>query len=59
MKSIGVIKEIDTAGRIVIPKEMRALFKLDEGVELVVTAEGVLLRHPRYRLTEITEDEEK
>ena len=59
MKATGIVRRVDDLGRIVIPKEMRALFMLDEGVEPVVTAEGVLLRPPRYRLTEITEDEEK
>ena len=34
---IGVIKEIDNLGRLVIPKEMRETFKLDKSVELVVT----------------------
>ncbi|MBE6585727.1 MAG: hypothetical protein E7645_04270 [Ruminococcaceae bacterium] len=49
-KRIGVIKEIDQLGRLVIPKEMRALFQFGKDVELVITEEGVLVRNPRYRL---------
>ena len=46
---IGVNKEIDSLGRLVIPKEMRDLFNLNRQVELVVTERGVLVRNPRYK----------
>jgi bifunctional DNA-binding transcriptional regulator/antitoxin component of YhaV-PrlF toxin-antitoxin module len=49
---IGVLKDIDNLGRLVIPKEMRDTFKLDKSVELVVTEEGVLVRNPKYKLIE-------
>lgn len=49
-KGVGVHKDFDTLGRIVIPKEMRALFGFEKTVELVVTEEGVLLRNPKYVL---------
>ena len=55
--SIGVNKEIDSLGRLVIPKEMRDLFQINKNVELVVTENGVLVRNPKYRLVKI--DEEK
>ena len=51
---IGITKDIDNIGRIVIPKEMRELFNLKEEVELVVTEQGVLLRNPKYELVEKT-----
>ena len=51
---IGITKDIDNIGRIVIPKEMRELFNLKEEVELVVTEQGVLLRNPEYELVEKT-----
>ena len=54
---IGVIKDIDNLGRLVIPKEMRDTFKLDKSVELVVTEEGVLVRNPKYKLVEKDEVE--
>ena len=53
MKAVGIIKEIDKLGRIVIPKEMRSLFGLDAFVEIIATDEGILLRNPKYVLTEI------
>ena len=48
--NVGVVKEIDGLGRLVVPKEMRSLFHIDKAVELVVTEEGILLRSPEYRL---------
>ena len=41
-KSIGIVKEVDNLGRIVIPKELRQLYKLTSQVELVTTEAGVL-----------------
>lgn len=34
---MGVKKDIDNLGRLVIPKEMRSLFNLYNEVELVIT----------------------
>ena len=50
MDKIGIKKEIDKLGRIVIPKEMRALFNLQSEVELQITKEGILLKNPEYIL---------
>ena len=50
---IGVIKEIDNLGRIVIPKEMRDRLSFEKRVEVVLTKDGVLLRNPEYELTKI------
>ena len=47
---IGVKKEFDRLGRLVVPKEMRELFNFEKEVEIVVTEEGVLLRNPGYKL---------
>lgn len=52
MSKVGIVKEFDNLGRIVIPKEMRELFGFDKGVEIIVTEEGVLLRSPKYALVE-------
>ena len=54
---IGIVKEIDSLGRLVVPKEMREMFKLDKNVELVITKEGILLRNPKYKLVEKVEVE--
>lgn len=50
---VGVIKEIDNLGRIVIPKEMRQRLFLDKKVEVVLTKEGVLVRNPEYELKRV------
>lgn len=52
MKAVGVIKEIDKLGRIVIPKELRERYGFDDKVEIVATKDGVLLQSPQYVLTE-------
>ena len=53
---VGVLKELDNLGRIVIAKELRSRFALNEQVELVVTEFGVLIRNPKYKLIEIETD---
>lgn len=50
MNKIGIIKEIDGVGRIVIPKELRERYALYGDVEMVATAEGVLIRNREYIL---------
>ncbi len=50
MVKVGIKKDIDKLGRIVIPKETRELFGLDKTVELVVVKEGILLRNTEYEL---------
>ena len=52
MSEIGVIKEIDNLGRIVIPKEMRMRYSFEREVELILTEEGGLIRSPKYKLIE-------
>ena len=48
MKQIGIIKEFDNLGRIVIPIELRKRFALEKQVEIIVTEEGILLRNTEY-----------
>lgn len=52
-EKIGVLKDIDKLGRIVIPKEYRERLRLDTRVELVLTTDGVLIRNPEYSLIKI------
>ena len=56
MSDIGVIKEFDKLGRLVIPKELRERFGLNEKVEIIATVDGVLLKSPEYRLTKTKKD---
>lgn len=54
-EKIGIHKDIDALGRLLIPKEMRELFFSDKTVEMVATKEGILLRDPQYILIKKTE----
>lgn len=59
MEKIGVIKEFDKLGRIVIPKELRERYGLDKKVEIVATPQGVLIKNPEFVLIKLekTSDE--
>lgn len=47
---IGIIKEFDKLGRLVIPKELRERYALNNKVEIVATEQGVLIKSPGYVL---------
>ena len=51
--AVGIVKEVDKLGRIVIPKEFRERFGLTEYVEIVATEFGVIVRNPEYKLVKI------
>ena len=51
MKLIGIFKKFDKLGRIVIPKELRERYALDNEVEIIATKDGVLIKNPEYILT--------
>ncbi|MBQ9802312.1 MAG: hypothetical protein IJW51_04505 [Clostridia bacterium] len=51
MVSIGIIKEFDKLGRLVIPKELRERYGFSSQVEVIATPDGVLLKNPEYILT--------
>ncbi len=55
MEKIGITKEIDKLGRIVLPKELRARYALEKQVEIIATEEGLLIKNPEYILVK-TED---
>ena len=50
-KIVGIIKSFDKLGRIVIPKDLRERFALDDSVGIIATTDGVLLKNPEYVLT--------
>ena len=50
---VGLIKEIDNLGRIVVPKDMRERLGLQREVEVLLTDEGVLIRNPKYKLVAV------
>ena len=55
---VGIIKEIDKLGRIVIPKEFRDRFNLVDEVEIVLTEEGILIRNKEYVLVKSSPEKE-
>ena len=59
MKNIGITKEIDTLGRLQIPKEIRERLGLCGVVELLATEDGLLIKSPEYKLVKIDENAEK
>lgn len=50
MQKIGVLKEFDKLGRLVIPKDLRDRYGFNTVVEVIATQEGVLLKCPDYVL---------
>jgi len=54
---VGIIKEVDKLGRIVIPKEYRERFGLTDRVEIIATEMGIVIRNPEYRLVKVDKDE--
>ena len=56
-KIIGIHKDFDRLGRLVIPKELRDLFGFEKTVEVLATKDGVLIRNPRYVLVERKTDD--
>ena len=51
MDKIGILKSFDKLGRIVIPKELRERYALNDEVEIIATKDGVLIKNPEYTLT--------
>ena len=49
---VGIIKEIDALGRIVIPKESRQCLMIEKEVEVILTKDGILIRNSKFQLTE-------
>ena len=54
---VGIIKEVDKLGRIVIPKEYRERFSLTDRVEIIATEMGIVIRNPEYRLVKVDKGE--
>ena len=50
MSEIGIMKEIDGLGRLVIPKELRERYGFTHEVEIVATESGLLLQNPKFHL---------
>lgn len=57
MEKIGITKEIDSLGRLQIPKDIRDRLGLQKDVQLVVTQDGLLIKSEEYKLVPINDDE--
>lgn len=46
MKATGIVRRVDELGRIVLPKELRRTYGIDEGdaLEIFTTDRGIVLR---------------
>ena len=51
-KNVGIVKEFDNLGRLVIPKEFKTRYGFEKDIEIVAVDEGVLIRNPKYILIE-------
>ena len=54
---VGIIKEFDKLGRLVIPKDLRERYALDNKVEIIATEQGVLIKSPEYILVKKEKNE--
>ena len=48
MKSTGIVRRIDDLGRIVIPKEIRRTFRIEEGDPLEISTDGKYICFSKY-----------
>lgn len=55
MTQIGIVRKVDSLGRVTLPKELRRVFKLDKDdrVEILATEEGILLRVPNIEVRRV------
>ena len=53
---VGIKVKIDNLGRIVIPKQYRDFYHLnnEEGIFITATTEGLFISNPRYEIVKIT-----
>ena len=56
---VGMQITIDNLGRIVIPKGYREFYHMDKNdkVCLIDTPDGLLITNPKYKVVEITQDD--
>lgn len=49
MKSVGVVRNLDNLGRVVLPKELRKTLEFEEGQALEIYTEGELIMLKKYK----------
>ena len=52
MTNIGLVRKVDSLGRVTLPKELRRVFCLDKDsqIEILATDQGILLRVPNIEI---------
>ena len=52
MTNIGILRKVDSLGRVTLPKELRRVFCLekDSQIEILATDQGILLRVPNIEI---------
>ena len=52
MTNIGILRKVDSLGRVTLPKELRRVFCLDKDsqIEILATDQGILLRVPNIEI---------
>lgn len=55
MTNIGIVRKVDSLGRVTLPKELRRVFCLekDSQIEILATDQGILLRVPNIEVKRI------
>lgn len=55
MTQIGIVRKVDSLGRVTLPKELRRVFRLNQNdeIEILATDEGILLRVPNIEVRRI------
>ena len=55
MTQIGIVRKVDSLGRVTLPKELRRVFQLDrdDEIEILATDEGILLRVPNIEVRRV------
>lgn len=55
MTNIGIVRKVDSLGRVTLPKELRRVFCLekDSQIEILATDQGILLRVPNFEIKRI------
>jgi AbrB family looped-hinge helix DNA binding protein len=54
MKHTGIVRRIDDLGRIVIPKEIRRTYKIEEGDALEISTDGKYICFSKYTPVDIS-----
>ena len=55
---VGIKRQVDKLGRIVIPKEYREFYHLDHNDEVFIvdTKDGLLITNHKYKVVEVSEE---